>query len=1056
MNGSVYSGSPGGTYPNIQFSSQSFQTGSIFTGSSYQLCAVFPFKLPYIPPGETITSATLSFNLAGTQGPPSFHIDCYGLNRQSATASDILQGDYYAGSNDASNTLLEANFFTPSTTIGSTVMLSNAALVSWLQSQYTTAGNNGLESVWAFVRLSPQSTPPTGGNWNYEVASSNSVNRSLVPTLSITTSGTPTASAGSLIFTFNLASSAYTSAGVFDGTGKLRRTIWSNVPCNSGYNVGAWDGKDDGGNTLSGSYTIKVLHHNISYVWEGILGNTSASQTGVNVWRSLNPLQGMCLGGSKMFFANGYSEQIAQLGYFAVGSPQVPTQFFPSGNATDYTNAFGPCASDGTTVYFSNQSGSTSGAAFIMGVTISTGNLVSFSSGSSQGVWSSVIHTVNGSSVATCASSIAVDSNFIYACLPANGEIAVYNKTTGAFVNFITKFTTPVSISVDPTGYLLVLDSSTGTLNYVQINTSNGTVIAHNTVITGLGTGVLYHDSDHTGGLNCAIALNTNQVAIYNRATAGTTAFSLVTTLGTSGGQPTVGQTLSNTNFWLGTSPWIAFQSASDFWVSDTLNQRYQHYTISGGTATYVESIIYRNTSYCTDVELSQGIRLFSGFYEYAINYSNLPGGLNGSWSMVANWAATLPSDASHNYQPAVNNAGLSSICTMSNGRTYAFAFNSLGNSGAGSSDLLELTSTGVRVTNFSWPGGSGSTPVPRLYPDGTLRYQTYSGGVNTFYKKTITGFDGSNNPIFGSAVTLATATSSGTDTNLNQFNNIFYSPRIEPTSGGIYPVYRGDGGKGYHLGGIAAGGTAWQWETLTACALSGRLWIPTNATTGNTVTINGTAYTGVASGATGAQFNVGASASATITNIATAVAAHDTNISTIYDSSSVTFTVTTSASSVSASTNITGAYWNQNICSGDLSYGGGASRSGMFDIGNAANYFGNLANVCGNTIICGYQGENWKGSEADLWYHIHESGLYLGTFGTPTIYTGGNTPGSVVAGQGGNSFYSTVILNNGNYYLYYNDEAGLGGVGRFRIANLSSIGTASGTGSTGSIVALS
>src|SRR5262245_33080240 len=70
----------------------------------------------------------------------------------------------------------------------------------------------------------------------------------------------------------------FSSAGVFDSTGKMVRNLWSamtNDPRVSNP-AGAWDGlMDDGNIAPTGTYTVKLLRHNLQYLWEGVIYNST-------------------------------------------------------------------------------------------------------------------------------------------------------------------------------------------------------------------------------------------------------------------------------------------------------------------------------------------------------------------------------------------------------------------------------------------------------------------------------------------------------------------------------------------------------------------------------------------------------------------------------------------------------------------------------------------------------------------------------------------------------------------------------------------------------------
>ena len=70
-----------------------------------------------------------------------------------------------------------------------------------------------------------------------------------------------------------------TSAGIFDADGRLLRTLWSGRALSRGAVAVDWDGRDEGGAPVPehGHYMARVLSHNVRYVWEGVIGNTSSA-----------------------------------------------------------------------------------------------------------------------------------------------------------------------------------------------------------------------------------------------------------------------------------------------------------------------------------------------------------------------------------------------------------------------------------------------------------------------------------------------------------------------------------------------------------------------------------------------------------------------------------------------------------------------------------------------------------------------------------------------------------------------------------------------------------
>src|ERR1700722_14139336 len=147
--------------------------------------------------------------------------------------------------------------------------------------------------------------------------------------------------------------SASTSAGIFDSEDRLVRTLWSGRYHTSGAITVDWDGRDDDGVAMPDSvrYRARILMHNVRYVWEGVIGNTSAEFTGAHVHRALNPINDMAIDSSgHAFYVVGYDEQQNAINRFDTVAPQVKTALAHD----DYRRVFQYAATDGTLAYFAN------------------------------------------------------------------------------------------------------------------------------------------------------------------------------------------------------------------------------------------------------------------------------------------------------------------------------------------------------------------------------------------------------------------------------------------------------------------------------------------------------------------------------------------------------------------------------------------------------------------------------------------------------------------------------------------------------------------------------
>jgi hypothetical protein len=799
--------------------------GGLFTPRGVSAVMVEPFALPYLAPGQQVTGATISFYEEQPNGAENYNLQLYGLNRVSATSSAVLQSDYYAGgANDGANTLLDAKFATPATPINAMVSYSGGNLASFIQQQYANPAFSGLDmsaTRFVFFRLSADSTSM---NNDYVFANARNPNRAVHPTLALTISNGITNIAGRLQFSFNLPKTSITSAGVYNSsTGTLIRTLWNNQQFQQGTNYGSWDGNDDNGNAVATgtSYKIKLIYHNVQYVFEGMVGNTSASQSGVNVYHNFAKMVDMAIGGGNAYFTVGYNEGTNPYHYFALGTPQVPVNMIATG-FSDVNSAITMVTTDGTRTYWTKGYGGMTGIdTYVVAFASTSGNSYVFPNGTNppggnpSGAYLSCIDFDTTANQPNGATGIAVQKtgNYLFVAHGNLNTVRVFDKVQG---NLVSSFsvTNPGRMATTANGDVWIISNATPPV--VQRYTfANGTATMDKT-ISGLsapaGLGISADDSL----LLVADGGTSQQIKAYTNST-GTSAW----TYGTPGGMPAAGPTI-NTNTFCFNTQWnnfntftneafIAFLPDNTFWMSDGGNGRVLHYSINGNSLAYIEQIAYMDVSYRATVDVSDATRVFNNFMEYSVNYSLPLGGTNGSWKLVNNWAYGLPKDSTHFYIGYAN--GPENVVTLPNGRTYAF----LHNYSAGSEDLFELPPTGpARPTGYAYFNS------PRMYPDGSLRFNVTGTSSLSFYSQPLTGFDSKNNPVWGSPSLIASTTLAATDPQTNDS----YPERTEVTATGVvvnYDPMHED--SGYHLGGIAKGGSSWLWRSSPS--VNGWYWYP-------------------------------------------------------------------------------------------------------------------------------------------------------------------------------------------------------------------------------------
>jgi hypothetical protein len=121
----------------------------------------------------------------------------------------------------------------------------------------------------------------------------------------------------------------------------------------------------------------------------------------------------------------------------------------------------------------------------------------------------------------------------------------------------------------------------------------------------------------------------------------------------------------------------------------------------------------------------------------------------------------------------------------------------------------------------------------------------------------------------------------------------------------------------------------------------------------------------------------------------------------------------------------------------------------GNYQIANV-NYGGSYANSVDALVYFGYEGEGLDGGEASQHYLFCDNGLFITEFGEAA---NGYTPYyGAVQGFAGNCTSPTFVKNNGQYYVWVNDESAHGPQ-RWHIINAQNIVTSSGFGPLNSTI---
>lgn len=164
--------------------SGSATTASIGGYNGPQSCVVNMFQIPtaiLADPTQQFSAAAYNIKLAWNPAA-AFNVDLYGIG-YSGSSSAVMASDYYEGTLDSANTLIQDNFLTTSTPNYTLVSASNTALVNYLNAQLNLARSDGASSAYVFFRLNPDAYHYS---YRYQVGM-NEYGGSYMPTLSYTT-----------------------------------------------------------------------------------------------------------------------------------------------------------------------------------------------------------------------------------------------------------------------------------------------------------------------------------------------------------------------------------------------------------------------------------------------------------------------------------------------------------------------------------------------------------------------------------------------------------------------------------------------------------------------------------------------------------------------------------------------------------------------------------------------------------------------------------------------------------------------------------------------------
>lgn len=626
---------------------------------------------------------------------------------------------------------------------------------------------------------------------------------------------------------FLLPRPATTSAGVYNLQGQLIRTLWRSEALARGEHQRTWDERDDGGRLVAeGRYQIKLVHHQLSHVWEGVIGNSSLDFGGPQVHKSFAPPTAVAIVGTRAYYAVGYNEGQPGLHGFLLSAPQHDIRPFAS---TDPFTSYSMIAADTTRLYWAN-TGGLSRTSFIGAFDLESAKPVAFPAGRSvclnlrpntsqcyeghdyQGVadlQTDASQTPTGLAVQRRGRVLAVAHG-------AQNLIRLFDKTSGELMREIA---VPLAakalnqLAMTPAGDLWVISANT-VLRYTDLDRVPRVAATLGSLDRPLALATSPVDDDTVWVADGGPSQQVKRFDRRGRALA---------VIGRRGGYASDPLVASDKLCFRGREgreqTAIAVSADATLWVVDYCNNRMLRFrTDAEPPAPSDAQLAYLPAVYTSTVDHGNPRRVFANFLEFDVD-NTAPLRPGRSWTLVRNWLAGLP--ASLVDDRAFNGAfgGFTSVETLSNGRTYGIVV------AQGRQVIVELPASGpLRPVKVLAPAAPRTT-TKVLYENGDLGYALTGPGTQAVMRLPLSGFDAANDPVWSAEpVRLATVpTRPGSPFYRGAFSGM--PPRFPTTGSGrvIFFDQSVSGNEGFHLGAAAAGASDWLWQASPSGPLDGK-----------------------------------------------------------------------------------------------------------------------------------------------------------------------------------------------------------------------------------------
>ena len=646
------------------------------------------------------------------------------------------------------------------------------------------------------------------------------------------------ASAEPTRWSYELPRDATTSAGVYDSDGVLLRTLWRGEARGAGTHEESWDGRDDQGAPVpAGTVELRLLHHRIAYVWEGVIGNSSDTFDGALAHKSYLPPIGLAVNGDEVIYASGYNERQPGLHVFRTGAPQRAAHPFES---LDPFVAHGMIAVDAKRLYWANVGGLAL-TSFVGAHDLATHRRVAFARGTAlclnrRGAagpcyeaqqYDGVIDVEGDATQAPTGLAVQANGRVLAVAHGASGRVRLFDKSSG-----------------EPLGELRVPMRS-GALNQIAMTPRGDLWVATGRALERwsdlLGTP---HVTARVAGLELALAVAAEAAdegvwvadgaasAQLKRYRANGT---LHTTIGRLGGYASDPAASTDKLCFAAREgderTAIAAAREGSVWIVDTCNDRLLRYR-AGGDGRYAADLVvaYLPAFYTSAIDHGRPRRVFANFLEFEVDDA-APLRPGASWRLVRNWLGSLPAGTVRPHAANFGFDGFLGVETLASGRTVAI-FQGEG----GRQSLVELPASGPARLLKALPAARAPATGVVLYENGDLGHALVGATSQIVLRRPLSGFDAAGDPVWADVpVELARVPRTpGSPFDRGAFSGM--PPRFPITASGrvVFLDPSVAGNEGFHLGAAAAAGRRWLWQASPSAPLDGKGSFQTRAIDGS------------------------------------------------------------------------------------------------------------------------------------------------------------------------------------------------------------------------------